>query len=61
MAQTTKFGLLNNAARGKLHAQIHHRRERNESYADIAWWIEQRYGIRVTGEAVRQWYQAGQQ
>lgn len=56
VTRASKFHDLNRAARGKLRYQVDLRRERNDSYADIAWWLYHKYGIRVTGEAVRQWH-----
>lgn len=46
----------NRQTQGKLDKIILERRERGDSYADIAWSLGMEYGFRVSGETIRRWY-----
>lgn len=51
----SKWDSANRAVGGKLAWQIRLRRERGDSYQDIAYWLRSK-GVTVTHETVRDWY-----
>lgn len=56
MIERWKYDEANAKLKGKLDKQIADRRERGDSYTDIAWWIATTTDVRVTGASVRLWY-----
>ena len=50
-----KYTITNQKLRGRLPSQLRMRRERGDSYQDIAFWLRGK-GVKVSHETVRQWY-----
>ena len=55
MRESFKYDQVNKALRGRLDHQLRQRRERGDNLIDIAFWIRQQTGIKVTPESIRVW------
>ena len=55
MNERIKYDQINRALRGRLDYQLRTRRERGDNLIDIAFWIRQQTGIKVTPESIRVW------
>ena len=55
MNERIKYDQINKALRGRLDYQLRTRRERGDNLIDIAFWIRQQTGIKVTPESIRVW------
>lgn len=56
----TKFDLVNKMLSGRLPSQLAMRRDRGDTFLDIAFWLRTVHGIEVSQETVRQWCQPAQ-
>lgn len=55
MIERVKYDQVNKALGGRLPSQLRARRGRNDSFADIVFWIGRDTGMQVSVESVRQW------
>ena len=51
----TKYELVNRMLRGRLPYELSRRRERGDSFVEIAFWLRSTHGIEVSYETIRQW------